>query len=144
MAVSARTPSPGTACARINDLADTVPEPPKQIMARDQGSFSVVLQESDDRRTIPVSGAWGGPSPDGTTIVVHLYVEYPPAPSIMTGPVEAGGRVDLTKAETVRRADVIREVLDTLVMTPSAARNVGQWLLEKADLIERGPQGEGQ
>ncbi len=110
-------------------------------MAKDQDSFSVVLQESDQRRTLPVGGAWGGPSPDGTTIVAHLYVEYPPAPSIMTGSVEEGGRIDMSKAERVQRADVIREVVDTIVMTPAAARRLGEWLIQKADIVEQGPQG---
>lgn len=106
-------------------------------MANEKESFSVVTQESDERRTIPVSGAWGGPSPDGTQIVAHLYVEYPPVPSILTGDVEEGGRVNIEQARKVQRADVVREVMQTIVLTPHAARSLGQWLIGKADVLEQ-------
>lgn len=103
-------------------------------MSNEPKTLSFVYKEVRDKPSIPATGAWGGPTPDGSAVVVHLYVEYGAVPSVMTFDVEAGGRVDLNKGEAVTRGDATREVLATLVLAPENAASIGQFLIDKAAL----------
>jgi hypothetical protein len=106
----------------------------QKSMAQEPKTISFAFRESETKPTLPVMGAWGGPSPDGTTVLAHVYTEYASIPSAMKHRVDQQGRVDLAKGETISRADVTREVLATLVLSPEHAMSLGQFLLEKAAL----------
>lgn len=98
----------------------------------DKGSFTIVYEEQEPRPTLPVSGAYGGYLPDGATIVVHVYTEFGTIPALSEHDVEEGGVVDLSKGNLIKRGDVTRKVLATLVLSPEAAGAFGKWLMEKA------------
>jgi hypothetical protein len=94
-------------------------------------TFTIHYQERTDKPTIPVSGAYGGPSPDGNLVVAHVYVEQATLPSHVTHPVK-GNRVDLREGHEIRRSEATREVQATLVLSPEAAIALGEFLMRHA------------
>jgi hypothetical protein len=101
-------------------------------MAREKGqSLSFVYEEPPSRPVLPVQGAYGGPAPDGFSVVAHLYSEFATIP--------AREEVELTEEHRtkgdgtfIKRADATRLVVATLVMPPEAALRIGQWLINNA------------
>ena len=98
----------------------------------DKGSLTIVYEEQEPRPTLPVSGAYGGYLPDGATIVAHVYTEFGTIPAMSEHEIEEGGMVNLSKGNLIKRGDVTRKVLATLVLSPESASIVGKWLVEKA------------
>ena len=82
----------------------------------------------------PVGGAYGGPTPDGTAVVAHFYIEYVATPyhlrydKVKEGDTE---RVLLETEEKFASNDITRELQTTVFMTPEVAMTIGQWLVEK-------------
>ncbi|OGT95825.1 MAG: hypothetical protein A3I79_08405 [Gemmatimonadetes bacterium RIFCSPLOWO2_02_FULL_71_11] len=103
-------------------------------MADKKGTVSIVYEESEDRPSIPVGGAYGGPSPDGTLVVAHLYTEFGTIPAMEEHDQEEDGKVDLSKGHQIKRGDVTRKVLATLVLSPEVAERVGKWLVQKSKM----------
>lgn len=95
------------------------------------GTLSVVYEELENRPSLPVGGAYGGPSPDGSTVVAHIYSEFGTIPAMEDLDVAEDGSVDTSKGHQIRRGDVTRKVLATLVMSPEVAIRVGKWLVGK-------------
>lgn len=97
--------------------------------------LSITYEEPESLPSIPVSGAYGGPSPDGSTIFVHVYTEYIPIPMVTEHPLDAEGVADFSigTQRTTRRGDLTRKVQATLVFTPEVAARVGKWLAEKGN-----------
>jgi len=107
-------------------------------MADKSKTLSIVFEEAPDRQFFPVGGAWGGPSPDGSTIYAHVYYEYSTLPAMSDHEIDAAGSVDLSKGNQIRRADVTRYVQATLVFSPESAVSMGNWLIKNAQTaIER-------
>jgi len=96
-------------------------------------SVTIVYEEPESLPSIPVGGAYGGPSPDGSTIVMHVYTEYISIPTVTEHPLDADGVADLSigHQRVTRRGDVSRKVHATLVFSPEAAARVGKWLADK-------------
>lgn len=98
-------------------------------MAEKKGqSLDIVYEEPPTRPIIPVQGAYGGPSPDGFSVVAHVYAEYVTVPAREENVFLEGSRVDPSKATQIRRADTTRLVQATLVFSPEVAIRVGEWL----------------
>lgn len=97
-------------------------------------SLSIVYEEQEQRPTIPVNGAFGGPSVDGTLVFAHIYSEFGTLPAMEEHEVEEGGLVDLSKGNVIKRGDLTRKVLATLVLSPEAAMVVGKWLAERGEM----------
>jgi hypothetical protein len=96
-------------------------------------TFTVTYVEAAGKPSLPVTGAIGATTPDGLSVVVHLYVEHATIPSVVTHAVRAGGRVNLTVGEVVKRSDITREIIASLVLSPDAARSHGTFLVSQAD-----------
>jgi hypothetical protein len=101
---------------------------------KDKKTISFVFDKSNKALTIPVTGGWGGPSPDGTSVVAHLYVESHAVPSYLTSEIKEDQSVDPNTGERITRGDVSREIQSTLVMSPETAISIGKWLMEKGEL----------
>lgn len=101
-------------------------------MAKQQ-SVSIVYEDSSNKQTIAVNGAFGGPTPDSFNVVAHLYVEHRTVPHSISHPVDEKGNVDFSndKSSTVSRGDVRREVQATLLLSPENSIRLGQFLLDK-------------
>lgn len=103
-------------------------------MSKPADSMSIVYEEPDDRPTVVASGAYGGPSPDGSVVVAHLFTEYGTIPSIEEHEVEEGGVVNLESGNRIKRGDVTRRIQATVVLSPESAERLGKFLLEKAQI----------
>lgn len=104
--------------------------------------FKIVYEEPEGRLAIPVTGAFGGPTPDGNSVVTHVYVEHATLPSITSAPMDASGTVDLSKGKDVKRADLTRIVQATLVMSPEVAHSMGRWLQDKAKVATQAREAQ--
>jgi len=88
----------------------------------------VVYQKANDYRFIPVTGAFGGPAPNGE-IVVDLYVErfdVPVDSNVVVG--DTGIPVESPTPDTPIR----RELMIGIVMRPDIAYVLGKFMMEKA------------
>jgi hypothetical protein len=92
---------------------------------------SIVYEEQEGRPTIPVSGAYGGPSVDGALVFAHVYTEFGTIPAMEEHEADEAGIVDLSKGNVIKRGDLTRKVLATLVLPPDAAIRLGQWLVSR-------------
>lgn len=96
---------------------------------------SVVFEKHKDAKTVPASGAWGGPSPDGNSIVTHFYVEYQTTPNSIETKIEEGKPFDPNLGDQIRRGDLTREIQTSVVMSPEQAVNIGRWLAQKGQAV---------
>jgi hypothetical protein len=94
-------------------------------------SVSFVYEEPPARPIIPVGGAYGGPSPDGFSVVAHVYSEFATIPAREDIEMAADSRVDPSKTTQIKRADATRPVHATLVLSPESAIRVGAWLMQQ-------------
>jgi hypothetical protein len=97
-------------------------------------SFTIHYQERADKPTIPLTGAYGGSTPDGNAVVFHVYVDHLTVPSHVTHPVDGSGNVRLSAGSEVKRSELTREIQATLVMAPEAAAALGDFLVKQAAL----------
>lgn len=95
--------------------------------------ITFVYEDADEVRTIAATGAHGGPTPDGASVVANLYVERASIPHHVSHQIDERGEVDLSETSNqVSRGEVTREVQASLVMTPEHALQLAQWLQENA------------
>ncbi|PSQ95715.1 MAG: hypothetical protein BRD55_08755 [Bacteroidetes bacterium SW_9_63_38] len=95
--------------------------------------ITFVYEDADEVRTIAATGAHGGPTPDGASVVANLYVERASIPHHVSHQIDERGEVDLSETSNqVSRGEVTREVQASLVMTPEHAMQLAQWLQENA------------
>ncbi|MCS4201315.1 hypothetical protein [Salinibacter ruber] len=95
-----------------------------------QDEITFVYEDADTVPTITATGAHGGPSPDGASVVANLYVERSSIPHHVSHQIDETGQVDLS--EQVTRGELTREVQASLVMTPEHAMQLGRWLQRNA------------
>ena len=100
--------------------------------------ITFVYEDADEVRTIAATGAHGGPTPDGASVVANLYVERASIPHHVSHQIDERGEVDLSETSNqVSRGEVTREVQASLVMTPEHALQLAQWLQENAQQAMR-------
>lgn len=102
-------------------------------------SISILFDKNKNHITAPISGAWGGISPDGNSIVLNLFQEYLTMPSYQTAEI-IEGQVDLNHPQNVSRGDVTREIMGTFVLPPRTAKVIGEWLIKQAENFENLPK----
>ena len=103
------------------------------------------LQEADEKllvleyiksalfRVVHSDGAIGGLTPAGN---VHfaLYSDRPAIPRLQVHRIQSDGQLgDALPDRTVVRPGIIREMDVDVIMSPSAARSLGTWLIQTAD-----------
>ncbi len=91
--------------------------------------INVRFTEGPDHRTHHASGVWGGSTPQGE-VVATFFFEQQAYPQGLVVQLDDEGHP--TETERLGGDEVVRELLTTLVMSPTVAHSVGQWLLEKA------------
>ncbi len=102
-------------------------------MAENPQSLSIVYEEQVQSPTFPVNGAIGGPSVDGTLVFVHVFTEFGTVPAMEEHNIGPGGHVDLSKGSVIKRGDLTRKILATLVLSPEASLIVGKWLIDRGE-----------
>jgi hypothetical protein len=98
-------------------------------MAAKPTDVSVLYDEPSSRPFIPVGGAIGGHSPDGSSVVAHLYVESATLPARETMERSSDGKVDPAAAKRIVRGDITRSVQATLSLAPEVAIRLGSWFV---------------
>lgn len=106
-------------------------------MAEEMKTVDVVFEKSKNAITFCATDAFGGPIPDGTMLMVHFYSEGPPVPSYTRLEVNEQGEVNLSKGENISRGDIVREVQATMLITPKAAENLANWLLNHVERLKQ-------
>jgi hypothetical protein len=106
---------------------------------REEGLMSQIrisFKTGNDYRVIPVSGVYGGITPQG---LVHadLFIEKAEVPESMVIDVdEATGEASEVSRSPVEQG-IVRELLVGLVMRPEVARAVGLWFMNQVDQMEK-------
>ncbi len=100
-------------------------------MSAEPDSISIVYEEVENRPTIVATGAYGGPAPDGSVVVAHLFTDFGTIPSIEEYEVTEGGLVNLETGNRIKRGDVTRRVQATLVLSPESCIRLATFLQEK-------------
>lgn len=103
-------------------------------MDETQQKFTFVYEKASGKPTLPVTGAFGGPTGDGRAVVVHVFVEHVTVPSIVTHSVDENRNINLSELDSIKRGDVTREIQASLVMSPEHALDLGRFLLEKGTI----------
>ncbi len=93
---------------------------------RQPDTASIYYEDRVGKPTLAATGAFGGPSPDGHNVVVHLFVEHGMVPSIAE--LERTGHGKYQQSREIKRGNIRREIQATLVLTPAAAVSIGHWL----------------
>ena len=95
--------------------------------------ITFVYEDADKVPSLAATGAHGGPTPDGASVVANLYVERASIPHHVSHQIDERGQVDLSEtSQQVTRGELTREVQASLIMTPEHAMQLGQWLQENA------------
>jgi hypothetical protein len=101
--------------------------------------INVRFDEGPDHRTHHASGVWGGITPQGE-IVATFFFEQQAYPQGLVMQLDDQGRP--TETERLGGGELVRELLTTVVMSPTVAHSVGQWLLDKAQATSAGSPPE--
>ena len=93
----------------------------------------IAYEYDKDYRLLPISGAWGGPTGQGS-IAVDLFCETRRSPETITLQIDESspGKPPQEKGTEESRR-FVRHLLVGLVMQPEVARAIGQFLLTRAD-----------
>ena len=98
----------------------------------------VKITYSDHYKVVPVSGAFGGPSPKGENVVVQFFVEFSKTPDeYELVPVE--GQDSQFSDPIFPLSTIVREYQFGAVMSPQQAITIGEWLMRHGrGLMESG------
>lgn len=91
---------------------------------------------SPNYHLLPVNGAWGGPSVQGN-LAVDFYVERLATPEAIIHSVDESGVGPETRIPDQNVRSIERELVVGFLLTPAAARAIGEWLITKADEHDR-------
>lgn len=94
-------------------------------------NVTIRFKRDDEYRELPVSGIWGGITPQGD-LFAELFTERRDTPDMVEMEIDEHGN-----ANEVRRTgdeEYVRTVLVGLLMKPTLAYSIGEWLIEKAKL----------
>lgn len=106
-------------------------------MAEKRNEVSFIYEKNKDARTLPANGAYGGPTPDNSGVVVHFYLEYASVPHSTDIPIPPGEKkIDITAGRNISRGDFTREIQASIFLSAESAIVIGNWLLNKAEIIK--------
>lgn len=80
--------------------------------------------------SLPVHGAFGGPTPQGL-IAATLYSERHPIPKRVTHGFRGDGSLDEGKPSDDSLSGIVRQLEAEVFLTPEIAESLGEWLLEQ-------------
>lgn len=106
-------------------------------MALPLEQFRITYEKSPSYRHIPVSGVWGNATP--VSVNANFFFQQPAFPDATIHNTSDGAEVD----REMPRETVTRTMEVGISMSPTDARFVANWLLEKADEADRMKAGMG-
>jgi hypothetical protein len=106
----------------------------------EKNNISILYEKNRNHVTAPISGAWGGLSPDGRHIIMNLFLDQITLPNYQNLNV-VEGKADFINPENITRGDITREVFGTFTLTSDTARHIANWLLQKAEESDNAKSG---
>lgn len=115
-------------------MAEPKPEQVELLQQEQPKELKIKVERVGDGVVHPTTGAMGSVNPDGTTISVHLYYEKVTLTSITYHPLSEEGLANLKQGrEEPRDSHLTRSIHSSTIMTPHAARILGEWLIKKSE-----------
>ena len=103
--------------------------------------------KDDDYRIVPASGVHGGITPDGH-IIAHFFLELLELPETVTHGLDSDGKLGDAIDQTHKSRNgawLERRLSFGILMSAAKARSIGEWLVGRADEVERARQArEGE
>lgn len=99
-------------------------------------TLTFFYEKSSQFRVIHVDGAHGGPSPDGSNIVMSLFSERRPIPKEEEFFWTPNGPMGEMAKPPVKREGIMREVDICAIMDERVARTLVLWLLKHIQALE--------
>ncbi|MBM4172514.1 MAG: hypothetical protein FJ214_11650 [Ignavibacteria bacterium] len=104
-----------------------------------KNNLSFLYEKNRNHITAPISGAWGGVSPDGKHIIMSVYLDQVTLPNYQNINI-VDNQPDFSNPENVSRGDFTREVFGTFTMSSETAKSIANWLLQKAEGLDNAKQ----
>jgi hypothetical protein len=101
-------------------------------------AVKIKFEKSPDHKTHPVSGVWGGATPQGD-ILCHIFVEHLAVQDVMELEFDIDSGKTIDKNSTDEKV-YVREILTSLLVRPDIAMSIGTWLISKAEAIKKSRQ----
>lgn len=95
--------------------------------------INVFYKRSDNFTVFPVGGVWGGITPQGL-ISAEFFIDKPASPEHTVLKLDETGEAKETVPD---RQDITRELLVGLIANPEIARIIGNWLITRADEVDK-------
>ncbi|MEX0780086.1 MAG: hypothetical protein WD491_09725 [Balneolales bacterium] len=102
-------------------------------MPSEKKRVSIVFEKNKNAITVPVTGAFGNTSPDGSSVISHFFIEHPTTPNSIEIEVIEGEPINQNLGNQIKRGDFSREIQATFVMSPEQAISIGTWLKRKGE-----------
>ncbi len=91
---------------------------------------------SDNYVIYSIDGVHGGLNAQGD-IIMNFFSERHPIPRRETYRTQKDGSLIPTPIETEKTSDIIRNVNFGIALKPNTARSIANWLIDKADMIDK-------
>lgn len=112
-------------------------------MPEEKKEIAFIYEKNKDAKTVPVNGAYGGPTPDNSGVVVHFYLEYATIPHSTDITIEPGQKTfNPQTGRNISRGDFTREIQSSIFLSPESAITIGNWLIDKAKIVNARKRGE--
>jgi hypothetical protein len=99
-------------------------------------NVKIIFKRNADYKSVPVSGIWGSVTPQGM-INGDIFVESIEPPEFIVLDIDQITGEPKTTKKHPEKQDVLREAIVGLVFKPDIARSIGEWLIAKADEVEK-------
>ena len=97
-------------------------------------NIEVIYSKSSEYRTFHVSGAYGGPTPNGE-IMCSFYIESSIVPDKINLTISNGKVIKEEPIFIEKSQRLERELQCGIIMNPQSAKIIGEWLIKHADEV---------
>ena len=104
---------------------------------REPGEVAIDYIKASDFKVIWADGLMGSPTPAGHIHFV-LYAERPAVPRRQVHRIDAntGQLGDAIPEKTISRSSIVREMACDVLMSPTTALSVAQWLIDQVNRLQ--------
>lgn len=103
-------------------------------MTSEKTTVEISFVRDQEYKVYPATGAWGGVSPNGE-VYVDFFVEKRQTPDKLV--LDFEGTKQVGERREPDPQNLVRECLAGLVLDPSTARSIGEFLLSLADRVQK-------
>ena len=115
-------------------MAEPKPEQVELLQQEQPKQLKIQVKRVGSETVFPTTGALGSVNSDGASISVHLYYEQATLTSATHHIIDDEGVADIRQGrEEPRESHLTRFIHSSLILTPHAARIIGEWLIEKSN-----------